>query len=137
MVTLRAFCSGGFLKLADPFKIVFQRLIRFHFMLSQIRIMRNHFGNDIGYQYSKHALKRMQQRGISRETVEQIVRYGKRKRTHEAWAYSLTRKQKERLLLERKVSAQQTDRLEGIEVIAVDWFVITVQHITRRRRSIS
>lgn len=87
--------------------------------------------------YSKHALKRMQQRGISKETVEQIVRYGKRRRTHEAFVYLLTKKQRERLLLAQKVSAQQTDRLDGIEVIVEARIVITVQHITRRRRTIS
>ncbi len=85
--------------------------------------------------FSDHAVERMQQRGISKETVELVVRFGKSWQTHRGLAYRVPKKRREELVREGKITAQQSDRLDGIEIIVEDSCVVTVEHVTQRRRT--
>lgn len=87
--------------------------------------------------YSRHATVRMQQRGISRGTVALVMEFGQHRPVgggdRMVW---LTRKKRELLVHKRKITASQSERLEGVKIVLSDTrHVITVMHITSRLRN--
>lgn len=67
--------------------------------------------------------------------MELVFRFGKSWQTHRGLAYRVPKRRREELVREGKITAQQSDRLDGIEIIVEDSRVVTVEHVTQRRRT--
>lgn len=81
--------------------------------------------------FTRHAKKRMKQRGISADISEYIMRYGAE---HFGWGvtmYLVTKKIASRML-NQGISKSITNQCKGKYVIVKDGKVLTVAHITKR-----
>ena len=83
---------------------------------------------------TKHMIKRCQQRGISREVVEVLFKYGRRRRTRDGISYSMDKRARQRA---RTHMGRAYSRLEGrldcYIVISQDGAdIITAAHRLRR-----
>lgn len=86
--------------------------------------------------YTHHARARMQQRGISPEAIEHMLRYGtERHDRHGGVVLFLDKVSRRRMLRERRVAPAQVERIASIYVVlALDGSVITTGHRRRRFR---
>ena len=88
--------------------------------------------------YTNHSLKRMQQRGISREAVEHILKYGEVFYDgHGAQVFFINKKNRDLLPseLEAKDLKKIKKQLNAYVVHSMDGSLITVGHSYRRRRN--
>lgn len=84
---------------------------------------------------SRHALKRMQQRSVSRNAIDIIMDFGHSARSHRAERLYFTKTSRRRLNSALGDDAKHYDRfLNMYLVLGDDGSVITVGHRTRRFR---
>jgi hypothetical protein len=84
-------------------------------------------------EFSRHARKRLRQRGIREECVELIVNYGTpTKKPGNAWEYRLTKKDKRRAIQNIKHQLQLLDKADMKAVIVSEdaGKVVTIYHST-------
>ena len=77
--------------------------------------------------YTRHAITRMQQRGIRRECVEAVITFGREQFRKGGYVYLSTRKVV-REMLKRGVPKNVALRTSGIYVVVTAGLVTTVAH---------
>ena len=91
-----------------------------------------------GHICSKHARKRMQQRGIKKETVEFVLRHGDRQEYvgRDTSSVYLSKKMIARLSRSKMIRASAIDKASKIIVLIAQEMIVTAfpRHIGRPRR---
>jgi hypothetical protein len=82
---------------------------------------------------SNHAKKRMQQRGISKECLEQVINYGQEHYRTGAFLYLATKTVIKKMVL-KGVSRTTANRCKGIYVVVQNGEIKTVAHKFKRFR---
>ena len=87
------------------------------------------------YKLSRHAYKRCQQRGIRKKIIEiilenadQILRAGK-----DNFAYLVTKRKLTNMINRNLISPATAEKIQGVELIGNEEFIITVYHKRKRR----
>ena len=88
------------------------------------------------FEMSKHAYKRCKQRGIRKEIVklildnaDHILRAGK-----DYFAYLVTKRKLSNMMTRNLISPATAEKIQGVELIGNEEFIITVYHKRKRRR---
>ena len=92
-------------------------------------------GQELNVTVSKHAEKRLQQRGVSKKCVELVLAYGKRSYSKGALVYSMTKSGHEKAgQMQGDAYWQLSDKLDIYVVVSQDGDLITVARRIRRPR---
>lgn len=81
---------------------------------------------------TKHAQKRLQQRGITLEQLIMVFIYGAYKNSRKCISY-FTTKESERLMLSDGLSIDSVDKCKNIYVIANGSLIITICHKYKKK----